>query len=45
MHANDGRVAFNFIVQALKGEDIAIDGDGMQSGAGWTTRLTTSPAL
>ena len=33
MHANDGRVVSNFIVQALKGEDIAIYGDGSQTRA------------
>jgi len=31
MHPNDGRVVSNFIVQALKGEDIAIYGDGSQT--------------
>ncbi len=31
MHPNDGRVVSNFIVQALKGEDITIFGDGQQS--------------
>jgi len=31
MHPNDGRVVSNFIVQALKGEDITIYGDGMQT--------------
>jgi UDP-glucuronate decarboxylase len=31
MHANDGRVVSNFIVQALKGEDITIYGDGHQT--------------
>ena len=31
MHANDGRVVSNFIVQALRGEDITIYGDGEQS--------------
>jgi UDP-glucuronate decarboxylase len=31
MHPNDGRVVSNFIVQALKGEDITIFGDGMQT--------------
>jgi UDP-glucuronate decarboxylase len=31
MHLNDGRVVSNFIVQALKGEDITIYGDGMQT--------------
>ncbi len=33
MHPNDGRVVSNFIVQALKGEDITIFGDGMQTRA------------
>jgi UDP-glucuronate decarboxylase len=27
----DGRVVSNFIVQALKGEDITIFGDGLQT--------------
>jgi UDP-glucuronate decarboxylase len=31
MHPNDGRVVSNFIVQALKGEDITIYGDGNQT--------------
>lgn len=31
MHPNDGRVVSNFIVQALKGEDITIYGDGSQT--------------
>ena len=31
MHPNDGRVVSNFIVQALRGEDIAICGDGTQT--------------
>lgn len=31
MHPQDGRVVSNFIVQALKGEDITIYGDGMQT--------------
>lgn len=31
MHPNDGRVVSNFIVQALKGEDISIYGDGEQT--------------
>jgi len=31
MHPNDGRVVSNFIVQALKGENITIYGDGMQT--------------
>lgn len=33
MHPNDGRVVSNFIVQALKGEDITIFGDGQQTRA------------
>jgi UDP-glucuronate decarboxylase len=28
MHPNDGRVVSNFIVQALKGQDITVYGDG-----------------
>jgi UDP-glucuronate decarboxylase len=31
MHPNDGRVVSNFIVQALKGADITIYGDGTQT--------------
>jgi len=31
MHPNDGRVVSNFIVQALRGEDITIYGDGAQT--------------
>jgi UDP-glucuronate decarboxylase len=31
MHPNDGRVVSNFIMQALKGEDITIYGDGLQT--------------
>jgi UDP-glucuronate decarboxylase len=31
MHPNDGRVVSNFIVQALKGNDITIYGDGSQT--------------
>ena len=31
MHPNDGRVVSNFIVQALKGEDLTIFGDGSQT--------------
>jgi UDP-glucuronate decarboxylase len=31
MHPNDGRVVSNFIVQALKNEDITIFGDGSQT--------------
>jgi UDP-glucuronate decarboxylase len=33
MHPNDGRVVSNFIVQALKGQDITLYGDGMQTRA------------
>ncbi|SFL47057.1 UDP-glucuronate decarboxylase [Desulfomicrobium norvegicum] len=31
MHPNDGRVVSNFVVQALKGEDLTIYGDGQQT--------------
>lgn len=31
MHPNDGRVVSNFIVQALKGEDVTIYGNGKQT--------------
>lgn len=31
MNQNDGRVVSNFVVQALKGEDITIYGDGLQT--------------
>lgn len=31
MHPNDGRVVSNFIVQALKGHDITLYGDGLQT--------------
>ncbi len=31
MHPNDGRVVSNFIVQALKGEEITLYGDGQQT--------------
>ena len=31
MHPNDGRVVSNFIVQALKGEEITLYGDGLQT--------------
>lgn len=31
MHPNDGRVVSNFIVQALRGQDITIYGDGLQT--------------
>jgi UDP-glucuronate decarboxylase len=33
MHPNDGRVVSNFIVQALRGKDITIYGDGRQTRA------------
>jgi len=33
MHPNDGRVVSNFIVQALRGEDFTIYGDGSQTRA------------
>jgi UDP-glucuronate decarboxylase len=33
MHPNDGRVVSNFIVQALKGDDITLYGDGRQTRA------------
>jgi UDP-glucuronate decarboxylase len=31
MHPNDGRVVSNFIVQALRGQDITVYGDGSQT--------------
>ena len=31
MNPDDGRVVSNFIVQALKGEDITVYGDGKQT--------------
>lgn len=31
MHPSDGRVVSNFIIQALKGEDITVYGDGLQT--------------
>jgi UDP-glucuronate decarboxylase len=31
MHPNDGRVVSNFIVQALRGEDVTVYGDGSQT--------------
>jgi UDP-glucuronate decarboxylase len=33
MHPNDGRVVSNFVVQALRGEDITIYGEGQQTRA------------
>lgn len=52
MHPNDGRVVSNFIVQALKGQDITIYGDGQQTRSfcyvddlieGWLRLMDTSP--
>jgi UDP-glucuronate decarboxylase len=52
MHPDDGRVVSNFIVQALKGEDITIYGDGMQTRAfcyvddlleGWVRLMSDTP--
>jgi UDP-glucuronate decarboxylase len=31
MHPNDGRVVSNFIVQSLRGQDLTVYGDGMQT--------------
>jgi UDP-glucuronate decarboxylase len=31
MHPNDGRVVSNFVVQALRGQDLTIYGDGLQT--------------
>jgi UDP-glucuronate decarboxylase len=31
MHVNDGRVVSNFVIQALRGEDITLYGDGTQT--------------
>jgi UDP-glucuronate decarboxylase len=33
MHPNDGRVVSNFVLQALRGEDITLYGDGSQTRA------------
>ncbi len=33
MHPNDGRVVSNFIIQALRGEEITLYGDGLQTRA------------
>jgi UDP-glucuronate decarboxylase len=50
MHPHDGRVVSNFIMQALKGEDITIYGDGKQTRSfcyasdlieGWTRLMAT----
>jgi UDP-glucuronate decarboxylase len=54
MHPNDGRVVSNFIVQALRGEDITVYGDGMQTRAfcyvddlieGWLRLMATPDAI
>jgi UDP-glucuronate decarboxylase len=52
MHPDDGRVVSNFIVHALKGQDIVIHGDGMQTRAfcyvddlidGWLALMDHTP--
>ncbi|MBM3646078.1 MAG: SDR family oxidoreductase [Alphaproteobacteria bacterium] len=52
MHPNDGRVVSNFVVQALRGENITIYGDGMQTRAfcyvddlldGWIALMENTP--
>jgi UDP-glucuronate decarboxylase len=52
MHPNDGRVVSNFVIQALKGQDITIYGDGMQTRAfcyvddlidGWLSLMADTP--
>ena len=54
MHPNDGRVVSNFIVQALRGEDITLYGDGSQTRAfcyvddlieGFTRIMATGPEI
>jgi UDP-glucuronate decarboxylase len=54
MHPNDGRVVSNFIVQALKNEDIALYGEGLQTRAfcyvddlieGFVRMMASGPAL
>jgi UDP-glucuronate decarboxylase len=54
MHPNDGRVVSNFIVQALRGEDISVYGDGSQTRAfcyvddlieGWLRLMATEDAV
>ena len=54
MHPNDGRVVSNFIVQALRGEDITIYGEGLQTRsfcyvddlvAGLTAMMATDDAV
>jgi UDP-glucuronate decarboxylase len=39
MHLNDGRVASNFIVQALLGRDIIVFGDGCCKRAHFVTLM------
>jgi UDP-glucuronate decarboxylase len=54
MHPQDGRVVSNFIVQALRGEDITVYGDGSQTRAfcyvddlieGWVRMMATGDAV
>src|SRR5450432_2924187 len=54
MHPNDGRVVSNFVVQALRGEDITLYGDGSQTRAfcfvddlieGFVRMMATGPEL
>ena len=54
MHPNDGRVVSNFIVQALRGEDITLYGDGSQTRAfcyvddlvsGFIAMMATDPTV
>ncbi len=54
MHPNDGRVVSNFIVQALRGEDITLFGDGSQTRAfcyvddlieGFVRMMATGPGV
>ncbi len=54
MHPNDGRVVSNFIVQALRNEDITLYGDGSQTRAfcfvddlieGFIRLMATGPAI
>jgi UDP-glucuronate decarboxylase len=54
MHPNDGRVVSNFIVQAIKGENITIYGDGQQTRSfcyvddlieGFVRLMSTAPGI
>ena len=54
MHPNDGRVVSNFIVQALRGDEISLYGDGSQTRAfcyvddlveGFLRLMATGPAI